>query len=747
MKILQRDYEIDENNEINEKILLFRLFRYFRLFRNLSLFLGIICLIPFTTESSRDERREFHRKLALYHAPILFQDTEVRGESQDEGNQTNVDQPVQKRGDFMTRFDFDGDWNGLNNWANFAKRPPTDTRKDTMARAFLYYSVAETETHYLINYCAFHAQDREPRCNDVECHENDLEGGVHLVKKGPENGGMGTLWLIMYLAHDNWFTHLTPAGRAAGIKLGGKPPHETPEKAHHYNADFIYDAVWRGITPDGKLFTPSSAEETSPGTILRPTVWSEPWGHGMYGWPGEDSKSPYDRYRKPEYSWKNGFINGDGVIYFPGNTAGIPDYRKAIDSVPYQLIDLLEPNGLWDRREQIDWKMDGCGGNQNGSPNCTWGYFGTFRGDRWGTDKANAPWRWDHSDDKLPPGMQAYDPLRLIEEFNNLSAVPADQLSQVYTHNLFIGIPQGTRPNRPEPIADTGSKVIAVKPGESFTLDGRRSRTADLDGQGYLSYRWESSAEGFGEPVLGEKWIRKSLSHEGIYPIRLTVNDGDHTATDEVMAVVTSKLLFFDDFQTNVPQPSLLFLGQTWQQSDGMLTAQRPGAALNAAVAAGRAFPKDLVIETLMRLDLFYQETREPFGVGVAYQTLTGSRSAVLFGFTGTRRADSLKDPSRKHMTEVAFYDVSEQKRVKLGDSVLTFQGGYKLGEWYHVKLMVEGGEKLKGKIWRRGSKEPDWIYEERLAQPKNGAILPILVASTSTSGAASFDYFLVTEK
>src|SRR5215475_10422731 len=154
-----------------------------------------------------------------------------------------------------------------------------------------------------------------------------------------------------------------------------------------------------------------------------------------------------------------------------------------------------------------------------------------------------------------------------------------------------------------------------------------------------------------------------------------------------------------------------------------MLTVKRPGGALNAAVAAGTAFPKDLVIETLMRLDLVYRETSEPFGLGVAYQSLTGGRSAVLFGFKGTRRADSIKDPSRKHMTEVAFYDVSEQKRVRLGDSVLTYQGGYQLGEWYHVKLMVEGGDMFKGKIWRRGSKEPDWMYEEKLAQPKNGAI------------------------
>jgi hypothetical protein len=44
---------------------------------------------------------EFYRKLAFFHAPILFQDTEVRGQSQDEGNPESVDQSIQRRGDFI----------------------------------------------------------------------------------------------------------------------------------------------------------------------------------------------------------------------------------------------------------------------------------------------------------------------------------------------------------------------------------------------------------------------------------------------------------------------------------------------------------------------------------------------------------------------------------------------------------------------------------------------------------------------
>ena len=123
--------------------------------------------------------------------------------------------------------------------------------------------------------------------------------------------------------------------------------------------------------------------------------------------------------------------------------------------------------------------------------------------------------------------------------------------------------------------------------------------------------------------------------------------------------------------------------------------------------------------------------------------------SAVVFGFTGTRRTDSAKDPSRRHLTEVAFYDVNEQRRDRLGDAVMIYhasgsgQSGYKLGEWYHVKLMVEGGEKVKAKIWRRGSSEPEWMYEATLPRRKSGLAAPMVTAGVGASGAASFAYLL----
>lgn len=723
----------------------------------LTAFAGLIMnFIAIWLAGSSQERPagDFYRRLAHFHAPISFQDTEASGDSQDEGNPASVNQLIQRRGDFMTRFDFDGDWNGLNNWANFGRCPPDDYRKDEMARAYMYYSVVETETHYFIVYCAYHPQDREPACSDGACHENDLEGGLHMVKKGPENGGMGALWLMMYLAHDYWFTYLTPAGRQAGIRLGGKRPHETPEKAHHYNADFIYDVVWRGITPDGKFFAPRaqhvpSDPDAPPGTVFHPTTWQEPWGHGMYGWPGPDARSPYDRYRRPEYPWANGFINGDGVIYYPGTRAGIPDYRKDVDVVPYALIDIFEPGGLWDRRESIDWNRDGCGG-ADGSRDCTWGYFGAFRGERWGVDKANAPWRWDHYDDNLPPGMQAFDPLRLVEEYNDLSAVPAAQLSRTYTNNRYLGIPNGTHPHRPPPIADAGARFLAARPGEMFVLDGSRSRTGDLDGKGHLLFRWSVEAEDWEELGWGPPRLLKTLDREGSYRVKLTVNDGDHQAEESVAVLVTSRKLFFDDFQNAYRQPNWQFLGQTWRQSDGLLIVRRPGGGLNAALPLGQSYPGRMTVETLMRLDLLYPEANAPFGVGVIYQDSVAGNSAVSFGFVGTRRIDAQRDAARQHLTEVAFYETDANGGRRLGGAVLTYRDaeakGYQLGRWYHVKLSVDEGVVLRAKIWPRSAPEPDWMYSVALDRPKRGAPAPMLAAGVGTNGEATFDYILVTK-
>jgi ketosteroid isomerase-like protein len=178
---------------------------------------------------------------------------------------------------------------------------------------------------------------------------------------------------------------------------------------------------------------------------------------------------------------------------------------------------------------------------------------------------------------------------------------------------------------------------------------------------------------------------------------------------------------------------------------------KRPGAGLNAAVLPDQSAQGTIVLETLMRLDLLYPEASAPFGLGVAYPLAAGGQTALLFGFVGTRRIDTLRDPARSHLTELAFYEVNAQNRAKLGKEILKYRDAsskaYKLGNWYHIKLAVEEGLNLKGKVWPQGMAEPEWMYSVVLDSAIPGPAVPLLAASTSTNGEAAFEYFLVSRE
>lgn len=86
--------------------------------------------------------------LALHYAPVIYQ-----GAASDQ--------------DYITAFDFVGDWTRDNNWKNL----PTANLS-----AHVYYSIIETETHWFIFYSAFHPRvyTKNPCDESHGCHENDL---------------------------------------------------------------------------------------------------------------------------------------------------------------------------------------------------------------------------------------------------------------------------------------------------------------------------------------------------------------------------------------------------------------------------------------------------------------------------------------------------------------------------------------------------------------------------------------------
>ncbi len=98
--------------------------------------------------------------------------------------------------DAITRFDYDGDFRGDNNWDNFGKGS---------SQAYVYYGVMETSTHWFLHYNFFHARDYSDVCIGGTCHENDNEGLILAVRKDGSRFGMPEV--MQTLAHDILFTY------------------------------------------------------------------------------------------------------------------------------------------------------------------------------------------------------------------------------------------------------------------------------------------------------------------------------------------------------------------------------------------------------------------------------------------------------------------------------------------------------------------------------------------------------------
>ena len=147
------------------------------------------------------------------------------------------------RNDYITNFDFDGDWRGDNNWNNAGNT-------DFPLKAYIYYSVSETSTHYFIHYGVFHPRDykggekkgailseliREGAKASGQydptgladeaalAHENDMEGALIVVKK---NGSTlnGARVVFVEALHHNTFGHYETGEGSSIVKLEDQRP-------------------------------------------------------------------------------------------------------------------------------------------------------------------------------------------------------------------------------------------------------------------------------------------------------------------------------------------------------------------------------------------------------------------------------------------------------------------------------------------------------------------------------------------
>jgi Zn-dependent protease with chaperone function len=330
--------------------------------------------ILYAEEEAPESIEGRHREVAALFAPLFYQ---ALGEH--------------PRYDYITRFDFDGDWRGDNNWNNAAD-------KRFLLEAWVYYNVRETPTHWFLHYAVFHprdykggkrrgrllsrvlrtgvdrlgAHDPTGRAQElVLAHENDLEGALVVVEKHGEDPSKGRVVFIETLAHNAFHRYV-------------------PESA------------------------PRAGFATVPAAGRRVKLYIEPKGHGIYAYTGEE---------KQLRSATKGFR----LYTFTGQAEPQPDSNRN-DVVGYDLAPLsttlwaLALRGLsptYAETEDYGLVLVNVvhGGLVTERAVRLNGIGSAFRGKVGGANLARPPWAWfDGANRGEPLGQWYFDPARTIRD-------------------------------------------------------------------------------------------------------------------------------------------------------------------------------------------------------------------------------------------------------------------------------------------------------------------------------------------
>jgi len=282
-----------------------------------------------------------HRALAEHYAPVVYQETKS----------TVLD--------FITRFDYDGDWNGDNNWRNAYLHD---------LKGYVYFAVIESSNHYFITYTFFHprdytAQPFEGFAPKTE-HENDMEGCTLTIEK--DDTPFGRPILLETLAHDHFYTY------------------ENVE----------YRRVRSGRARlDGSVIFLEKEDEMHQ---REPAIYIEPEGHGVKAAGPEILSSDYEF---------------PGVIYrFTGRGAEVPKSNRDPDG-SYDLIGIED--SLWARRFDVGTTY--CCGDSYLFPGGPAAAIGSSFNGPIGGCAAKPPWGWDQAEDSIVKGDWFRDPLRAYE--------------------------------------------------------------------------------------------------------------------------------------------------------------------------------------------------------------------------------------------------------------------------------------------------------------------------------------------
>lgn len=315
-----------------------------------------------------------YRSLAERYAPMLAQETWWW-----------------PKADYPARFDFDGDWQGDNNWEN---------AEEGASQAYVYYAVMETDTHWFAIYNVFHPRDYSDKCVVGTCHENDNEGLILTIRK--DGSEFGKLEVMETLAHNNVYSFTNDRSIRGNV----------------HNIDGGIDFY----------------QET------HPVVFIESGGHGIYG--GQAAQSTY-RFAQ------DAFAGGTGVTLAYKGAAERP--RHPNDRlVGYDLLSIHDH--WWTKACQTEsgWSERTFDAYFNylpaaGRPGTACrSVGGTFYGRKESSNKAKPFWGWHDNVTRkkkvLADGQWALDPAYSVQQSLRF---PYDRpVSINYVFNPYLNVGQ-----------------------------------------------------------------------------------------------------------------------------------------------------------------------------------------------------------------------------------------------------------------------------------------------------------------
>ena len=359
----------------------------------------LLLIIPVSVSDCID-----HYNLAKHYSPVIVQF--LLGENM--------------WGDYITRIDFDGNYQGDDNWDNLEA-----VHCNQQLYAHVYYSVVETETHYFICYALYHPSDDLHRVWSKRVfgyfaneHENDLEGIIMCIQKdNGQYGPYGRLRIVQLQAHYDFYQFRAPG--ATDISKGTKENYD--------NIDGTIEII-----------------ENESG--YHPVVYVEAGGHGIrkgmaeilefYEKQAKDFEEMYEAMYGIPIDLPELTLDMHVRYVYTGNAQdpdAVGDSLAASRSVGYDLLSIFAE--MWENNDNC------CGHGYLYGKDGTYDRFGMydgklgrrFDGNDGGDDKASPPWKWNDKWDEVPAGDWFMNPAWYHEERLSFP----EEISQDYVFHPF----------------------------------------------------------------------------------------------------------------------------------------------------------------------------------------------------------------------------------------------------------------------------------------------------------------------